>query len=92
MQLRNLQSWPPYWVGSFSECGRPKYLRSGILRGAELIAGLPSTLIIHAEHAGGIQTGLIDLDDSSYRDPLYRNLKENIGKPLNKIGHLEIVV
>jgi hypothetical protein len=91
MQIRELRCrgfpcWPPEWV---EEPGGTKgHYEEGILKDVNPILGTALLKII-VEHEGGSSRGLVLLEKKLLM-PLYHKLKENVGKPINEIGNLEI--
>jgi len=75
--------WPPQWTEK-----APGIVEHGLLRSVEI---LPFTELIKidADYYGTIFSGLI-LSNEEYRGHLYDKLKENIGKPLEALGDMEV--
>jgi len=75
--------WPPNWAEESLEV-----IDHGLLKGAEI---LPQTdlIKIDAAYEGTIISGLI-FSNEEYRGSLYCKLKENIGKPLEEVGNMEV--
>ena len=75
--------WPPNWVEE-----SPNLIENGLLKGAEILP-LTDLIKIEAAYAGNTISGLI-FSHEEYQDPLYRKLKDNIGKPLEEVGNIEV--
>jgi hypothetical protein len=80
---RGLLIWPPQWAEEGSGIAE-----QGVLEGAEIIP-LTDLIKIDASCAGTIISGLI-FSTEEYQGSLYYKLKENIGKPLEEVGNLEV--
>jgi len=83
MEWNGLLIWPPHWTKEI-----PNIVERGILNNVEI---LPQTdlIKIDATYAGMILSGLI-FSKEEYQGSLYRKLKENIGKPLEEVGKMEV--
>jgi len=83
MRWNGLLIWPPHWTEE-----SPNVMEHGLLKGAEILP-LTNLIKIDAAYAGTILSGLIfSMED--YQGSLYRKLKENIGKPLEEVGNMEV--
>jgi len=75
--------WPPNWVEESHEL-----IEHGLLKGAEILP-LTDLIKIDAAYAGTTISGLI-FSSEEYQGSLYRKLKDNIGKPLEEVGNIEV--
>jgi hypothetical protein len=75
--------WPPNWVEE-----SPNLIEHGLLKGAEILP-LTDLIKIDAAYAGNTISGLI-FSSEEYQGSLYRKLKDNIGKPLEEVGNMEL--
>ena len=83
MEWNGLLIWPPHWTEEI-----PDLVACGILKSVEILP-LTDLIKIDAIYEGTILSGLI-ISREEYQGSLYRKLKENIGKPLEEIGDLEV--
>lgn len=83
LRWKDLLIWPPHWAEEY-----PNVLEHGLLKGVEILP-LTDLIKIDAACAGTIISGLI-LSSEEYRGSLYYKLKENIGKPLDEVGNMEV--
>jgi len=83
MEWNGLLIWPPHWTEEF-----PDLVACGILKSVEILP-LTDLIKIDATYEGTILSGLI-ISREEYQGPLYRKLKENIGKPLEEVGNIEV--
>jgi hypothetical protein len=75
--------WPPHWAEESHEV-----IEHGLLKGAEILP-LTDLIKIDAIYAGTMVSGLI-FSNEEYRGSLCFKLKENIGKPLDEVAHMEV--
>jgi hypothetical protein len=75
--------WPPNWVEE-----SPDLIEHGTLKGAEILP-LTDLIKIDAAYAGNSISGLI-FSNEEYQGSLYRKLKDNVGKPLEEVGNMEV--
>jgi hypothetical protein len=83
LRWRGLLVWPPQWTEE-----SPDVLQQGLLKGVKLLP-LTDLIRIDATYAKNTVSGLI-LTNAEYQGSLYDKLKENIGKPLNEVGNVEV--
>jgi hypothetical protein len=83
MRWNGLLIWPPHWAEESHEV-----LEHGVLKSAEILP-LTDLIKIDAIYAGTVISGLI-FSREEYQGSLYRKLKENIGKPLEEVGNMEV--
>jgi hypothetical protein len=83
---KELPMWPPEWGILDHGVGE-----AGVLANVQFRNDLtPACIFVVANDLGHIRKGIIILEALTHLGPLYRKLKENIGKPLIEIGNLEI--
>jgi len=75
--------WPPLWAEDSHEV-----IEHGLLKGAEILP-LIELIKIDATYAGTTISGLI-FSTEEYQGSLYNKLRENIGKPLEEVGNMEL--
>lgn len=86
LQWRELPVWPPEWWISDQELGE-----AGVLEAVQLRDDLQPRLIsVVANYLGESRKGMIILEDPVQLGVLYHKLKENLGRPLEEIGDLDI--
>jgi hypothetical protein len=83
LRWNGLLIWPPHWTEEI-----PKVIEHGLLKNVEILP-LTDLIKIDAAYAGTIISGLI-FSREEYQGSLYRKLKENIGKPLEEVGNIEV--
>ena len=80
---RGLLIWPPQWTEEY-----PNLIEQGLLKGVQILP-LTDLIKIDATYALTTISGLI-LTSEEYQGSLYNKLKENIGKPLDEVGNMEV--
>jgi hypothetical protein len=91
MQIRNLKwrgtaVWPPEW--QMLDQGSCEH---GILETVSLRKDqIPGFISLSVNDLGESKLGVIILDRLDHLEILFRQLQENIGRPLSEIGDLEI--
>ena len=75
--------WTPNWVEE-----SPNLIEHGLLEGAEILP-LKDLIKIDATYAGTVISGLI-FTTEEYQGSLCNKLKDNIGKPLEEVGNMEV--
>jgi hypothetical protein len=83
LEWNGLFIWPPHWTEEIPNVGE-----RGILKSVEILP-LTDLIKIDATYAGTTLSGLI-FSKEEYQGTLYRKLKENIGKPIEEVGNLEV--
>ncbi len=83
MEWNGIRIWPPHWTEEI-----PDVVDRGIIKNVEILP-LTDLIKIDTIYAGTILSGLI-ISREEYQWPLYRKLKENIGKPLEAVGNIEV--
>jgi hypothetical protein len=83
LKWNGLLIWPPHWVEESDEV-----IKHGLLKGAEILP-LTDLIKIDAAYAGTTISGLI-FSREEYQSSLYHKLKNNIGKPLEEVGNMEV--
>jgi hypothetical protein len=83
LEWNGLLIWPPQWTEEI-----PHVVERGVLKSVELLP-LTDLIKIDATYADTILSGLI-FSREEYLGSLYRTLKNNIGKPLDEVGNLEV--
>ena len=78
--------WPPEWFLSYHGSREAGVLEDVMLR--DNLA--PRLIVIVANYLGKSRKGVVVLEDDTQLEMLFYKLKENIGKPLSEIGHVEI--
>jgi hypothetical protein len=84
LEWNGLHIWPPSWTEEI-----PNVIERGILKDVAILP-LTDLIKIDATYAGTILSGLI-FSKEEYQGSLYHKLKENIGKPLEEVGNLEVI-
>ncbi len=80
-----LPIWPPQWVEE-----SPTVIELGLLKNVEILP-LTELIKIDASYEGNSISGVL-LSDEEYRGSLYYKLKESIGKPLEEVANMEVMV
>jgi len=75
--------WPPHWAEKSHEV-----IAHGLLKNADILP-ITNLIKIDAAHARTMISGLI-CSSEEYQGSLYHKLKENIGKPLEEVGNMEV--
>ena len=75
--------WPPNWTEE-----SPKVMEHGLFKNV-VILPLTDLIKIDAAYGGNTISGLI-FSNEEYQGSLYRKLKDNIGKPLEEVGNMEV--
>lgn len=83
LRWNGLLIWPPQWSQE-----SPKAIEHGLLKNAEILP-LTDLIKVDAVFAGITISGLI-FSNEEYQGSLFRKLKENIGKPLEEVGNIEV--
>ncbi len=83
LRWKNLLIWPPQWAEEY-----PNVIQHGLLKGVKILP-LTDLIKIDATFARTTISGLI-LTSEEYQGSLYNKLKENIGKPLDEVGNMEV--
>ena len=80
---KGLLIWPPQWTEEISDM-----VEQGVLKGVDILP-VTDLIKIDAAYAGNTISGLI-FSNEEYQGSLYRKLKDNIGKPLEEVGNMEV--
>ena len=83
LRWKGLLIWPPQWA---EEC--PNVIQQGLLKDIEILP-LTDLIKIDATYDTTTISGLI-LTNEEYQGSLYNKLKENIGRPLDEVGNMEV--
>jgi hypothetical protein len=83
LRWNGLLIWPPQWTKE-----SPQAIGHWLLKGAEIIP-ITDLIKIDAVSAENTISGLI-FSNEEYQGSLFRKLKENIGKPLEEVGNIEV--
>ncbi len=84
LRWKGLLIWPPHWAEEY-----PSVTQHGLLKGVEILP-LTDLIKIDATYALNTISGLI-FTSEEYQSSLYNKLKENIGKPLDEVGNMEVI-
>jgi hypothetical protein len=92
MSYRKLATWPPAWVWVGGNEDRHPKGEVGILKQVRQVNGHP---IVHRcflwmEYADSMYLGCLLLDDLSFCQWVTKLLEENIGRPIESIGDLDL--
>jgi hypothetical protein len=83
LRWKGLLIWPPQWPEEY-----PNVIQLSLLKGVNILP-LTDLIKIDATYAQTTISGLI-LTSKEYQGTLYNKLKENIGKPLDEVGNVEV--
>ena len=86
LHWKGMPMWPPEWWLSDEGAGEEGFLKDVQFRYDQT----PQCISVVASHLGDDRNGIIILEDPLHLETLCHKLKENIGRPLSKIGDLEI--
>lgn len=90
--------WPPSWSGAYDiDLEEVPIFEQGVLRDVQYPEALtvtnlmfPTHLTLANEYKGNAFGGVLVIDDPALLPSLYHLLRENIGRPIQEIGELEI--
>lgn len=86
LEWKGIPAWPPEWWVSDEGAGEEGFLKKVQLRNDQT----PTCISVVATHHGVDRNGIIILEDPRHLETLCHKLNENVGRPLSKIGDLEI--